>query len=123
MVLDLDHAKLPSISKGDLAMIYGVKEQQVDTSSRACTRILHGSYEISIAMDDSCGALSVMSRSDLRVYVTVSGSGDSIDVTDKVFDMEEWGNTVYGTFDNLLRAMEWVRMRVEQDKVKFTYNN
>jgi hypothetical protein len=91
-------------------MIYGIKHA---VNGHACTRITHGNYEISIAMDDSWGSLSQLSRSDIRVYAVVDKV--STDVTDKVFGTAEH-DTVFGSFDNLMCAMEYVRRMIECDK-------
>ena len=48
----------------------------------ACCKIPYKGYEISIAMDDSCGVLAEFSRSDIRVYDEQSGMDISSLFTD-----------------------------------------
>ena len=56
-------------------MIYGIKSRY---TSLANTRILFCGYEISIAMDDSCGVLQDLARVDIRVF-----DRNNEDVTDQ----------------------------------------
>lgn len=49
-------------------------------ANHACVVIPFKGYEISIAMDDSCGAFKNFYRTDVRVYK------DEIDVTDKFLE-------------------------------------
>lgn len=62
-------------------MIYACKMGE-HANAKACTRIELGLYEISIAMDDSCGAFRTMRRCDIRIYLITDGS----DVTRKFFE-------------------------------------
>jgi len=52
----------------------------------ACCKIPYRGYEISIAMDDSCGVLANFSRSDIRVY----NDSDDQDITDKFFAEDQY---------------------------------
>lgn len=47
----------------------------------ACTKIPYKGYEISIAMDDSCGAMKDYGRSDIRVFCDATAE----DVSDKFY--------------------------------------
>ncbi len=64
---------------------------------QACCKIPYGDYEISIAMDDSCGRLDTMRRSDIRIFNIYSHT----DVTDQFWNKETCGNVVYATADSL----------------------
>lgn len=48
-------------------MIYGIKDITRNVSANNTKIIFHG-YEISIAMDDSCGVLKDFSRTEIRVF-------------------------------------------------------
>jgi hypothetical protein len=66
----------------------------------ACCKIPYKGYEISIAMDDSCGALPNFSRSDIRVY----RESDDVDVTGRFTDHMLYGDaetlkSVFATID------------------------
>jgi hypothetical protein len=49
---------------------------------RACCKIPYKGYEISIAMDDSCGVFNEYIRSDIRVFREY----DDADVTDQFWE-------------------------------------
>lgn len=53
-------------------------------SKSACCKIPYKGYEISIAMDDSCGVLPEYSRGDIRVFRDC----DSKDVTTEFWKMD-----------------------------------
>jgi len=57
-------------------MIYSPKPL---TQEQFCTKIIFRGFEISISMDDFCGALQQLSRTNIRVY---KGQGFYEDVTD-----------------------------------------
>jgi hypothetical protein len=52
------------------------------TSKSVCFKILFRGFEISVACDDSCGALSQLSRTEVRVFREGPGGED---VTDSFF--------------------------------------
>jgi hypothetical protein len=69
---------------------------------RSCCKIPYKGYEISIAMDDSCGALDTYSRSDIRVY----RESDDVDVTHLFTDSMLYGDaetlkSVFATIDGM----------------------
>jgi hypothetical protein len=64
---------------------------------RTCTKILFMGYEISIAMDASCGP-GDLSRADIRVYL------DDVDVTCKFWVDNE--TMLVGNGDVLFRVMQ-----------------
>lgn len=69
--------------------------------STACIKEFVGTFEVSIAFDDSCGRLSSCARSDIRVYVRSTGR----DVTDELF-----GDTpIRGTIENLIMVYNRLR--------------
>lgn len=66
-------------------MIYAIKRMP-NLRACQCIKIQFGGYEISIAMDDSCGALPNLSRTEIRVYRL----SDDVDVT------AQFGGPLYG---------------------------
>lgn len=57
--------------------IYGMRLPE----GSACTKIPYRGYEISVAMDDSCGTAEHYYRSDIRVY-----DNHGNDITEAFFD-------------------------------------
>lgn len=51
-------------------------------TKQACCKIPYKGYEISIAMDDSCGTHVILCRSDIRVFRDADGA----DITDRFTD-------------------------------------
>ena len=67
--------------------------------------------EVSVAFDDSCGAMQELSRVDIRCYLEVTtpeGGRQDIDVTGSVFPEAGPHGTVYGTIEDLLVALHWL---------------
>lgn len=62
-----------------------------------CCKISYKGYEISIAMDDSCGALKEYSRTDIRVFA----ESDDSDVTVQFLKGDEY--MLYGDAETLIR--------------------
>ena len=75
--------------------MYAVKRVPFGT---ACVRITVGEYEISIAFDDSCGALQELSRGDIRVYL-----GEA-DVTEEIST-----GVIYATIEDLVMVYMWCK--------------
>jgi hypothetical protein len=73
------------------------------TDSLVCIRIPVEGFDISIACDDSCGAMKDLGRSSLRVY---SSSGD--DYTGAVFNVPDLA-TVDATIENLEQAIAFCK--------------
>lgn len=71
--------------------------KSMTSRGQSCCKIPYKDYEISIAMDDSCGAMRECSRSDIRVYV------DHQDVTTLFLVEDE--NMLYGDAETLKRVM------------------
>lgn len=69
-------------------------------SGRSCCKFQVGSRELSIAMDDSCGAMQECSRASIRLY-----DGDR-DVTREVFDPEYIPTVLPEDFE---RAYAWLK--------------
>ena len=71
-----------------------------------CTVFKNGKgKQISIALDDSCGALSKLSRSDLRLFVE-GGDEGLTDVTWRVFPCER--GSISADKDNFEKAWNWL---------------
>lgn len=73
---------------------------------QACCKIPYKGYEISIAMDDSCGAMRVYGRSDIRVFRDADGS----DSTELLFCSDD---TVHATAENLQLAFRMIDLLVQ----------
>ncbi len=74
-------------------------------SNSVCTVLKNENKTISIALDDSCGRLSRLSRSDIRLFVE-GGDEESADVTCHVFPCES--GTIPATKENFQKAWEWL---------------
>lgn len=71
--------------------------------NQACTKIPYKGYEISIAMDDSCGAFDTLRRSDIRVFRDT----DDADISDKI--AEYMGQSmIYGDAEDLKAVFSWI---------------
>lgn len=46
---------------------------------QTCTKIMYGSFEISIAMDQSCGSVNDLHRAEIRIYGGTSFTKDCTD--------------------------------------------
>lgn len=58
--------------------------------------------EVSLAADDSCGAMTHMERCEIRCY---QGAHLAVDVTEDVFGSH---GTCYASNANLRKALEWL---------------
>lgn len=76
----------------------------------ACCKIPYKGYEISIAMDDSCGVLEEYSRSDIRVFRDWDGK----DVTEEFCKIAQ-GMYLAATADNLKYIFAQIDMFGERD--------
>jgi DNA-directed RNA polymerase subunit RPC12/RpoP len=85
-------------------MIYGVKANI--TNNHANTKIVFHGYEISIAMDDSCGRMNKLGRTDIRVYK------DDVDVSWQFNDGDSY---IYGTAENLFSIMQKIALLQSQN--------
>lgn len=63
--------------------IYGVKTD----GSHACIKIPYKGYEISIALDDSCGAFTYLGRANIKVYRVI----DEFEDVSSQFGANEYG--------------------------------
>lgn len=64
-----------------------------------------GDREVSIAANDSAGALSTMGRCDIRCYQSGKDHNFEVDVTGLVFLT---GDTIGATNANVRKALEWL---------------
>ncbi len=79
------------------------------TASSVCTVFENENRLISISLDDSCGRRSVLSRSDLRLFVQASPDSASDDVTHLVFpDDDSSHGSVIATKENFQKAWDWL---------------
>ena len=68
----------------------------------------NGPKMISLSCDNSCGRLTTLSRSDIRLLIHNSLSGKVEDVTNDVFGGEQ-GSTIRADIDTMEKAMKWLR--------------
>ncbi len=78
--------------------------------NRACCKIPYRGYEISIAMDDSCGTLTTFGRSDIRIF----RDWDEKDVTEE-FWPNSMGCTCHGNAENLKYIFSKIDMFGDRD--------
>ena len=71
-----------------------------------CTVFKNGKKSISIALDDSCGRLTKLSRSDLRLFTESHNDGDPWDETLDIFPEED--GSVPATKENFEKAWNWL---------------
>ena len=76
--------------------------------NQACTKIPYKGYEISIAMDDSCGAFDTLRRSDICVFRDWDGK----DVTN---DFYKDGGTCEANANNLRNIFSMIDMYGDRD--------
>lgn len=74
--------------------------------NQTCTKIMFGGFEISIAMDDSCGAMENLSRSDIQVYKLTNTEGGIIrqEMTKRFAECDGYpgtGELLYQIFKNI----------------------
>jgi len=72
--------------------MYAVHPSKMTGNNVCVKEIVHG-YEISIAFDDSCGALKDCQRGEIRVFDNITRK----DITAEIFD----GEVIVATIDNL----------------------
>ena len=71
-------------------------------SGHVCVKFVAGKREVSLCLDDSCGAMSNLYRGDLRCF---NGQADQ---TMEVFGKKEY-ETVHASLDNFELAMAWLK--------------
>jgi len=92
-------------------MIFAYQPTQVKLSDGTTTHSVNtvfqnGKKTISISFDDSCGRMSRLRRSDLRLFID-QGEHECQDETDKVFpNAERWGHEA--NLENFQKAWEWL---------------
>lgn len=71
---------------------------------------LAGTREVSVAADNSCGAMDVLGRCDIRCYETslAHGTPRSNDVTGLVFDEASYGTTIHASNEAMRQALAWL---------------
>jgi hypothetical protein len=79
-----------------------------ESMSVACCKIPYKGYEISIAMDDSCGVHDTLCRSDIRVY----RDSDDKDVTEEFYERE---GTCVANAENLQYIFSRISMFGDRD--------
>jgi len=104
-------------------MIYGTKPRVAASGSDCCCKIEFRGYEISIAMDNSCGGMDILGRTDIRVYYktndkAILSRGDSrpssldgsmaLDVTEYFQVCQKASRVIYGEAENLYKIMDQI---------------
>ena len=74
-------------------------------SHTVCTVFKNGKKQISIALDDSCGRMDLLRRTDMRLFID-HGDNPCQEVTEKVFPDEGWN--VDANLENFKKAWEWI---------------
>ena len=81
-----------------------------DNLSKHANFVIHnGAKMVSVSVDNSCGAMSSMARSDIRLLFTDPIEGGVKDVTSNVFGVPNDG-IVRGNVGNMSKAMKWLQM-------------
>ncbi len=89
-------------------MISATTMNLANNSKHANVVFDNGPKMISLSCDNSCGRLTTLSRSDIRLLIHNSLSGKVEDVTNNVFGGEQ-GSTVRADIDTMEQAMKWLR--------------
>ena len=95
----------------------GISIIRPDIPGQACVKIREGNREVSIACDDSCGALVNYERADIRCY---EGPEYETDVTQLVFGLENTASMVHGSVEHLFTALAWLREKPIAAELEFT---
>jgi len=89
-------------------MIRAFKPHVSESGSAVCVTFTNNSKEISIALNDSCGQLSMLSRSDIKLFRKDPKTGEFIiDATPEVFGAEERGD-IHASMTNFQKALSWL---------------
>ena len=83
----------------------GTKMSDGTVANSVCTVFRNGNKSISIALDDSCGRMDLLRRSDMRLFIE-DVEGISQDVTHRTF----FGDSmqVDANLENFQKAWEWL---------------
>lgn len=81
---------------------------------QACCKIPYKGYEISIAMDDSCGVFDTLRRSDIRVFRDYDGK----DVTENFYGSSN--PVCYATAENLQHIFSQIDMLIKLHAYKYS---
>lgn len=68
----------------------------------------NGPKMVSLNVDNSCGKMTHMARSDIRLLFSCPLEGGVTDVTNQVFGGDD-GSIVRGTIQNMDKAMKWLQ--------------
>jgi len=115
-------------------MIYGTKPRVTPVGSDCCVKMEFRGYEISIHMDNSCGAAVNLIRTDIKIFYktknkdilkkghtlvsTIDGEYE-LDVSEYFQVYQKESRIIYGESDNLYKIMEQIVNNppiVEQDQ-------
>jgi hypothetical protein len=69
----------------------------------------NGPKMVSLSLDNSCGRMTTMARSDIRLLFSDPLEGGVLDVTSKVFGGND-SDIVRGTIENMEKAMKWLQL-------------
>lgn len=79
------------------------------TAKHANFVIHNGAKMISVAVDNSGGAMNSMARSDIRLLFTDPLDGGVKDITNDIFGGPD-GSVIQGNADNMDKAMKWLQL-------------
>ncbi len=89
-------------------MIRAFKPLITPSGSSVCVTFTNNKKEVSIALNDSCGRLQMLSRSDIRLFEIDEKTGEFInDVTASVFGTDARGD-IDASMTNFQKAMKWL---------------
>ena len=93
-------------------MIRAFEPHVTPNGSSVCVTFRNGNKEVSIALDDSCGRLQMLSRADIRLFEVDEKTGHATnDLTCAVLGTDSRHN-VHASLENFNKAMEWLNMGV-----------
>ena len=89
-------------------MIKAFKPMVTPSGTSVCITFQKDNKEVSIALDDSCGRMENLSRSDIRLHMIDKDTREFVsDVTESVFGATAKDN-LHGSLDNFNKAMKWL---------------
>lgn len=89
-------------------LAYTEKGAVLLNSANICEKVNH--FTISIACDDSCGGMTELRRTDIRVFEDVGQLKDLRDVTDDCAeDCFDGDGVIVGSIENLIKVYEWCK--------------
>jgi hypothetical protein len=105
------HERVEAIIQNKRADMTIFSPKRSTEDHQTCTKVVFKNYEISIAMDDSCGGLPVMGRTDIRVFFPV---GSTNDVTRDFFP--DYDGLLIGDSDSLYETFKRIDQHISKEQ-------